>query len=173
MLAAVLTIVVGGVATADDGLTGRVASAFLLRTVDPGLHAIAHDRVAELADCQCLEHDRARAGTAEVLAMNTGMPDPVGSAVQQWIGSAPHHAILADGTYGLIGCAEAVTGGTHWFACVLLPGPLPPQPPPPAPVTPSVAPVPVPVVVEAPPEEPLVAQTTGFVDACRARFVLM
>jgi hypothetical protein len=114
---------------ADDGLTAAVASAYFLRTVDANLHAIAHARVSELAECNCLEHDRMRSGTAEVLAYNSGMPNPVAHAVSQWVSSPAHDAILSNRSYGRIGCAETVSGDTHWFACVLAPGPLPAAPP--------------------------------------------
>lgn len=113
----------------DGGLTDAVAAAYFPRTVDPGLHAIAHERVAEIGACSCLDHAGMRPGTAEVLAWNTGLASPVASAVGQWIGSAMHDAILSNRSLGRIGCAEGVTGGTHWFACVFAAGPLPAQPP--------------------------------------------
>jgi hypothetical protein len=45
--------------------------------------------------------------------------------VNQWFENPVHRAILSDGSYGSIGCAEAVVGGTHWFAYVLAGGPFP------------------------------------------------
>jgi hypothetical protein len=117
---------------ADDGLTNAVAAAYFPRNVDTNLHAIAHARVAELAACECLEHDNMRPGTAEVIAFNAGMSNPAAHAVAQWSGSPAHDAILSNRSYGRIGCAETVAAGTHWFACVLAAGPLP-APPPPAP----------------------------------------
>lgn len=120
---------------ADDGLTSAIANAYFPRTADPTLHSIAHQRVAELAACDCLDHSGMRSGTAEVIAYNMGMPNPVGEVVQQWLGSPSHNALLSDASYGKIGCAEVVAGGTHWFACVLAKGPLPaPVAAPPAPV---------------------------------------
>ncbi|MGH2418794.1 MAG: hypothetical protein ACRDFY_10710 [Candidatus Limnocylindria bacterium] len=113
----------------DGGLTDAVARAYFPRTVDAGLHAIAHQRAAEIGACACLDHAAMQPGTAEVLAWNTGLASPVPSAVGQWIGSPMHNAILSDRSYGRIGCAEGVTGGAHWFACVLAAGPLPAQPP--------------------------------------------
>ncbi|MCV0402690.1 MAG: hypothetical protein K5924_03155 [Chloroflexi bacterium] len=115
---------------ADTGLTNTVAAAYFPRNADSGLHAIAHERVAEIAACQCLSHDGRRDGTAEVLAWNRGMSDPVSAVVANWQSSSGHHAILSKTTYGRIGCAEAVTGDTHWFACVLATGPLPAAAPP-------------------------------------------
>lgn len=120
-------LLTAGVARADAGLTDAVAAAFLVRTVDPGLHDIAHARVAEISAAGELSHDGMRPGTAEVLAMNVGVTDPVAHAVSQWIGSSFHRGILSDGSYGRIGCAETVDGDVHWFACVLATGPLPAQ----------------------------------------------
>ncbi|HET9417084.1 MAG TPA: hypothetical protein VFP30_06025 [Candidatus Limnocylindria bacterium] len=125
VLGAILLISTAGTARADGGLTGAVANAFLVRTVDSGLHDIAHARVAELAADGQLSHDGMRPGTAEVLALNQGVSNPVANAVGQWIGSSFHRGILSDGSYGRIGCAELVSDGIHWFACVLATGPLP------------------------------------------------
>lgn len=55
------------------------------------------------------------------------MANPVAHALSQWIDSSFHRGILSDGSYGRIGCAEAVADGVHWFACVLATGPLPAQ----------------------------------------------
>lgn len=125
LLGVVLILSITGPARADTGLTGAVGAAFFPRTVDDGLHAIAHERAAELRACQCLEHDQMHPGTAEVLASITGGSNPVQFAVAEWLGSPIHHGILSDRSYGRIGCAEAVEGETHWMACVLAPGPLP------------------------------------------------
>jgi hypothetical protein len=127
VLGAVLLFTTAGTARADTGLTDAVAAAFLVRHVDATLHDIAHARVAELAAAGRLSHDGMRPGTAEVVAYNSGVANPVANAVGQWIGSDLHRAILSDGSYGRIGCAETVAGGTHWFACVLAAGPLPAQ----------------------------------------------
>ena len=116
-----------GPAAADDGLTGAIAAAYFPRYIDADLHAIAHERVAELAACDCLDHDGMRSSTAEVIAFNSGASDPVGTVVTQWQESPGHDAILANRSYGRIGCAELVAGGTHWFACVLTWGELPPE----------------------------------------------
>jgi hypothetical protein len=128
VLGAILLFSTPGTARADGGLTDAVANAFLVRTVDAGLHDIAHARVAELAAAGALSHDGMRPGTAEVLAFNEGVSNPVANAVGQWIGSSFHRGILSDGSYGRIGCAELVADGVHWFACVLATGPLPAQP---------------------------------------------
>jgi len=127
VLGAVLLFSTAGVARGDGGLTDAVARAFMVRTVDAGLHDIAHARVAELAAAGKLSHDGMRPGTAEVLAWNEGVANPVANAVGQWIGSSFHRGILSDGSYGRIGCAELVADGVHWFACVLAAGPLPAQ----------------------------------------------
>jgi hypothetical protein len=116
-----------GPVRADAGLTDAVAAAFLVRTVEPGLHDIAHARVAEISAAGSLDHAGQRPGTAEVLAWNSGTPNPIGEAVEAWIGSPVHRDILSNRAYGRIGCAETVVAGVHWFACVLAPGPLPSQ----------------------------------------------
>jgi hypothetical protein len=127
VLGAILLFSTAGAASADGGLTDAVANAFLIRTVDAGLHDIAHARVAEVAAAGELSHEGMRSGTAEVLAWNQGVPSPMAEAVRQWIGSSVHRGILSDGSYGRIGCAELVADGVHWFACVLASGPLPAQ----------------------------------------------
>ena len=127
VLAAMLVLSMAGIARADTGLTDAVAAAFLVRTVDPALHDIAHARVAEISAAGGLDHAGMRSGTAEVLAMNAGVANPVSHAVNQWIGSSFHRGLLSDGSYGRIGCAETVDDGVHWFACVLAAGPLPAQ----------------------------------------------
>ena len=125
LLGGVLLLLSPVLVRADTGLTSAIANAYFLRTVDENLHSIAHQRAAELAACNCLSHSGMRSGTAEVIAYNVGMPNPVGEVVNQWIGSPGHNALLSDTSYGKIGCAEVVSGGTHWFACVLAKGPLP------------------------------------------------
>jgi hypothetical protein len=136
LLAAIFAVSPTPRASADTGLTSAIATAYILRHEDAQLHAIAHERVTALAACDCLEHDGMASGTAEVIAYNIGVEDPVGSVIGQWQRSGPHHAILSNREYGRIGCAELVAGGTHWFACVLTRGDLPPAPtaaPPPPP----------------------------------------
>jgi hypothetical protein len=129
LLGVVLVLSTAGPARADDGLSEAVAAAYFPRYVDDGLHAIAHQRVEELLACNCLEHDGMRAGTAEVLYTSTNMPNPIQTAVAKWAASPVHNGILSDRSYGSIGCADVVEGNTHWTACVLAPGPLPPSAP--------------------------------------------
>ncbi len=128
LIAVVLLPATAGQVRADGGLTSAVAGVYFARYEDATLHDIAHQRVAEAKACRCLDHDLMRPGTAEVLAWNTNLPNPVGSAVAGWIGSPVHHGILSDASKGRIGCAELVDGATHWFACVLAAGPLPVAP---------------------------------------------
>jgi hypothetical protein len=129
LLGALLVLALARPVRGDGGLTDAVAGAYFPRTADAGLHAVAHQRVAEIGACGCLDHAAMQPGTAEVLAWNSGLASPVASAVGQWIASPTHNTILSDGSYGRIGCAEGVTAGAHWFACVLAAGPLPVQPP--------------------------------------------
>jgi hypothetical protein len=125
LLGVVLILSIAGPVRADAGLTGAVAAAYFPRAVDDGLHEIAHQRVAELLACRCLEHDLMRPGTAEVLYTGTRGSNSVQSAIAAWLGSPIHHEILSNRSYGRIGCAEAVDGDTRWLACVLASGPLP------------------------------------------------
>lgn len=134
---AIASVSATGRVSADAGLEASVASTYVLRYTDAGLHAIAHERVAELAACDCLDHEGMHSGTAEVIAYNAGFADPVARVVQTWRNSPEHNAILADRSYGRIGCAALLDGGTSWFACVLSPGALPPQPAPAAASTPA------------------------------------
>jgi hypothetical protein len=129
LLVVVLLLSMAGPARADDGLIGAVEAAYFPRYVDDGLHAIAHQRAEELRACNCLDHDGMRPGTAEVLYTSTLMPNPAQSAVASWMASPLHNGILSDRSYGRIGCADAVDGDTHWIACVLATGPLPPSEP--------------------------------------------
>lgn len=116
---------------ADAGLTGVVAASYFPRTVDAGLHSIAHQRTLEISACPtCMNHSLMRAGTAEVLAFNFGSSDPVGAAVAGWRNSPVHNGILSNASYGRIGCAQSDVAGVSYFACVLAAGPLPAAPAP-------------------------------------------
>lgn len=142
VLAIALAVAITTPVSADGGLTGAVAGSYFPRTVDAGLHSIAHQRVLEISACpNCFTHALMRAGTSEVIAYNFGSGDPVGDAVRGWQGSPAHNAILSNGSLGSIGCAQAVVGVTSYFVCVLAPGggavalaPAPPAPAAPAPV---------------------------------------
>ena len=125
LLAVILVLATAGPVRADGGLSSAVAAAYFPRNEDASLHDIAHQRVAELRACRCLEHDRMRSGTAEVLAWNDRSVNPLATALASWAGSALHRGILSNTSYGRMGCAEMADGSTHWFACVLAAGPLP------------------------------------------------
>ena len=102
----------------DEGLTALVNAAYFLRTEDPELHAIAHQRAVEVSTDW--SHNGIRPGTWEVLAYNAGFTDPASKAVEQWQGSPTHDAILSDTRLDLIGCGSHQTAdGTWYFACVL------------------------------------------------------
>lgn len=126
---------------ADNGLTGAVAANWFPRTVDGGLHSIAHARVAEISCPGCMNHSLQRAGTWEVLAWNSGLGDPISGAIAGWKGSPVHNAILSDRSLGRIGCAQATVSGVDYFVCVLAPGGTvsapAPSAPKPAPAPPS------------------------------------
>jgi hypothetical protein len=145
VLAIALALAITTPVSADGGLTGAVAGSYFPRTVDANLHAIAHQRVLEISACPgCFSHALMRAGTSEVIAFNFGSADPVGDAVRGWRSSAPHNAILSNGSLGSIGCAEAVVAVTSYFVCVLAPGggavalaPAAPAPAAPGPAAPA------------------------------------
>jgi len=114
---------------ADAGLSGVVAASYFPRTVDAGLHSIAHARASEISACPtCMNHSLMRAGTAEVLAYNFGSADPIGEAVSGWRNSPVHNSILGNGSLGSIGCAQVTVGGVSYFACVLAAGSPPSAP---------------------------------------------
>jgi hypothetical protein len=146
LLALLLALAVTTPARADTGLTESVAASWFPRTVDAGLHAIAHERVAEISACEdCFDHGEMRPGTGEVLGYNAGFTDAIARVVLGWQNSAGHNALLSDTDYGRIGCAERVVGDRHYFACVLALGPLPapvapPPPPPPSEAAPFLLP---------------------------------
>ena len=123
VLVIAMLLVIATPVSADGGLTGAVSAAYFPRTVDAGLHSIAHQRALEIGACPtCMNHNLMRAGTSEVLAFNSGSADPIGDAVRLWQASPVHNGILSSGSNGSIGCAQAVVGGTSYFACVLAPG---------------------------------------------------
>jgi hypothetical protein len=98
-------------------------------TPDPALQAIAERRAAQIT----ADFSHTGATTAEVIAWNTHL-DPATSAtgaVNQWVASPPHLAILSEPSLTRIWCAGATgtdpTGSfpaTYW-ACVLAPGSSP------------------------------------------------
>jgi len=125
MIASVLALVLGVAAPvrADITLTSAVAAAWFPRSVDAGLHDIAHQRVLQISACSsCMNHDGMHAGTAEVLGYNSGYPNPISTVIAAWRSSPVHDAILSDRSYGRIGCAERSLGQEHWFVCVLATG---------------------------------------------------
>lgn len=139
---------------ADTDLTPLVAETFLARTTDASLHALAHERAAYQVTYSggfCGEGSLTHDGwtTAEVLACNYEGPE---KTVQQWLGSAPHAAILLDPSLTLIGCGSAPgDDGATFYACTLSAGSQPtPAPIPVAPAPPVIGtgpgPTPVPLV---------------------------
>lgn len=104
-------------AYSDTDLTGLVNTTFLTRTEDAGLHDIAHQRAVEISTD--FSHAGRRDGTAEVLAYN-GLG--AARAVEQWLGSPDHLAILSDPTYTLIGCGSHVVVSAYYAVCVLKAG---------------------------------------------------
>jgi hypothetical protein len=100
------------------------------RTVDPGLVAIANERVVEIQTDW--SHNQMRPGTWEVLAFNqrpTG-EEATRRAAEQWRGSPDHWAILSNPSLTRIGCSLDETEQTWWFVCVLTDTPIASSPPP-------------------------------------------
>lgn len=131
---------------ADSDLTALVEAAFLSRTEDPGLHALAHERAqyqVTFSGGVCGEGSLTHEGltTAEVLACNYEGPE---KTVQQWLGSPDHAAILLDPNLALIGCGSAPgDDGATFYACVLTAG-----------VSVTTAPTPAPIIPAPPAEVP-------------------
>lgn len=114
------------VSASSAGLESGVASTFgINRTVDSGLRSIAAQRVAQISvganSSLATQPNFSHAGmmTTEVLAWNYGWPDPQGQAIQQWLTSAPHYAILVNRNLTRIGCADNVVNGVYFAVCAL------------------------------------------------------
>ena len=129
----------------DSDLTGLVNSAYFPRTESAELHELAHQRAqyqVAYSGGVCdgdgsLTHEGLT--THEVLACNGSGPE---RAVQQWIASPTHHAILADPSLNTIGCGTAAgVNGAIFYACVLTWGDSPP-PQEPVPAPPAEVPLP-------------------------------
>lgn len=129
-LAVVLTT---STARADVDLTALVNAQYGERTVTSELHAIAHQRAdyqVAFSGGMCdgngsLTHDGLV--TYEVLACTTLGP---ARAVERWMGSPTHHAILSDKSLTAIGCAsEPGLNGAVFYVCALgglaAPAPIP------------------------------------------------
>jgi hypothetical protein len=109
---------------AHSYLTEAVNAVWGDRVVGDWLHEVAHRRVVEISSCgTCMNHNRMRPGTTEVLGYNAGYRNPVARVIRMWRESSVHNAILSNRTLRRIGCAQRVVGTKHYFACVLaLPG---------------------------------------------------
>ena len=99
----------------DSDLTAAVNAAFLPRPEDPALHELAHQRALEAS----VNFSHTGMVTAEVLAWNSGMADPVGTVIRQWLESPAHLAILVDPSFVAIGCGSVTVNGAYYAACVL------------------------------------------------------
>ena len=97
MLGAVFFLSIAGPVRADVGLTHAVALAYFPGTADEALHTIAHQRVAEISACGCLEHDGRRAGTARSWAGTRVRPTgrPFFRATSAWVEGRPAYRLLA------------------------------------------------------------------------------
>ena len=148
LLALVLVALTPSSVLSDADLTQAVNVAFLFRTEDPALHELAHQRALEAS----VNFSHVGATTAEVLAWNQGMTDPVSTVVRQWLESPAHFAILMDPTLTLIGCGSVTTSdGRYTAACLLSQGGQIQVTPPTAPAPPvGTEPAATPPVIELP-----------------------
>lgn len=122
-----------------------VAATGISRPVDPYLVSVAEQRVVEIQTN--FSHDGMQ--TAEILAWNAGYgsaEDSAERAVQQWVGSPPHWAIMSDPSYNRIGCATALTGDTYWYVCAFGTGTDGPPPADNSTSSPEPAPAPEPTL---------------------------
>jgi hypothetical protein len=138
VLLALLLLLTPTSTAADSDLTQAVNAAFIPRAEDPALHELAHQRAYEaslnFAHTGCC---------AEVLAYNSGFPDPVGTVISQWLGSPAHDSLLSDPSFDLIGCGSVTVNGTYDAACLLSRGPAAIVPPAEVPYSPpATAPAP-------------------------------
>lgn len=122
----------------------------IARDVDPELTAIAQRRVVEIQSD--FSHNGMDPRYYEVLAYNEAGPE---RAVNQWVESPSHAAIIFNSELTRIGCAVAVdNSGLMWYACVLTTGLVQPQAPP--------APTPQPQVEAPESEAPVLLPNTAM-----------
>jgi hypothetical protein len=101
-------------------LAALLSATGIARTVDADLTAIAEERVVEISACaDCFTHVGQPDDTWEVLAFTTDA-DPAERAVELWMASAEHAAILTDPSLTRIGCAYRLVADAHYFACELM-----------------------------------------------------
>lgn len=110
-------------------LSALLVATGIARGVDVELTAIAERRVVEIQSN--FSHDGMDPRYYEVLAYNEAGPE---RAVQQWVGSPSHAAIIFNPDLTRIGCAIDVDNtGLMWYACVLTTAPAQAPPAPAAP----------------------------------------
>lgn len=104
--------------SASSGLEAQVSSVFgINRTVSGDAQALAAQRAVQVVTDW--SHNGVPAGYAEVIAKNTDLAGGMVRAVNQWLTSPPHAAILSDSRYTQIGCAAHVDGGWYYAVCLL------------------------------------------------------
>jgi hypothetical protein len=107
-----------------------VAAATQPRTISPALEAVAQQRVIEIQST--FGHrplpELTHWSWGEVIAWNEGYSDPAQAAVDMWMASPTHRAVLT-GNYTHIGCAHDTAGERHYFVCLLGIPPAAPAPP--------------------------------------------
>ena len=95
----------------------------IVRSVSPVLQEQATRRVQEIQTDFSHAGAKLAYGQAEIIALNRGFDSPLAQAVQGWLGSPAHAAILLDLYYTQIGCAwdtspaTSDTRETTWLVC--------------------------------------------------------
>lgn len=97
-----------------------VAAATQPRITSPGLAAVAQQRVIEIQTTFAHRSmpELAQWSWGEVIAWNAGYTNPAQAAVNMWMASPAHRAVLT-GNYTHIGCAHDTAGERHYFVCIL------------------------------------------------------
>lgn len=95
------------------------------RDVDPTLMQLAQARSVEISCDGCFNHNGKANGVAEILVWHQGGGElEPERAVQSWLHSPVHRAILLNPAYTRIGCGYTYNdrNNGYYFACVLAAG---------------------------------------------------
>lgn len=105
-------LLVASPVAASTSIEGQIQTVTgLNRPVDASLQARAAIRALEIQTV--FTHCCLNGPEAEIIAWNSGRPDPIGYLVIQWLSSSPHQAILVDPYWHTIGCATAAGTGAN------------------------------------------------------------
>lgn len=87
------------------------------RHVDANLEAIAQERSVQIVTN--FNHEGKPYDTAEIIIYFSDDSKVARRAVNGWLASSPHAAILHDKSYVNIGCGYTQANGNHYFVCEL------------------------------------------------------